>query len=361
MIWKKITINTTVEATDIVASVLFDNGIVGVEIEDKQNLNSDDLKKMYVDIPEILEDDGKSKVNFFVSIGEKINNKFSNVNTNLVDNSYMMSTDNIFTKDEFDSILKNIINDLKSYQDFINMGSLEIEENELDDNVFLNKWKENFKSLEIDNINILPEWEKPKDGMINIYIEPGNAFGTGNHPTTKLCVSAINKIFNEHNNISLLDIGTGSGILSIIAYTLGAKNVVAIDIDENCELNIKENLKLNNINEYGKINDLANDVLFNKRFIYGFGNILENNDLCEIIKTISYDVVVLNILAPVIISMIEKGNISAYLKTGGSLILSGIIEDKKDDVIDTLNKSKSFYDINCKSDGEWVMITCKKR
>ena len=106
MKWKKITINTLVEAADIVASVLFDNGIVGAEIEDNQNLTSEELKKMYVDIPKLNVDDGKSKVSFYVSIGEKLNKEYDN--KELVDSSYMVSNDNIFTESEFEIILNNI-------------------------------------------------------------------------------------------------------------------------------------------------------------------------------------------------------------------------------------------------------------
>ena len=209
MIWKKITINTNVEAADIVASVLFDNNIVGAEIEDNQNLTEDELKRMYVDIPKVNVDDGKSKVSFYVSLGEKIENNLSNVDKNLVDNSYMKSNDNIFTKEEFDTIFENIKIELDDYKSFMDMGSLEIEEKDLDDEIFLNKWKENFKSLEIDNINILPNWEKAKNGKINIFIEPGNAFGTGQHATTKLCVKAIDSIVKKNGNIkNFLDIGS---------------------------------------------------------------------------------------------------------------------------------------------------------
>ena len=362
MIWKKITINTNVEAADIVASVLFDNGIVGAEIEDNQNLSEEDLKKMYVDIPKIYIDDGKSKVSFYVSIGNKKNSNFDNVDKNIIDNSYMKSNDNIFTEAEFKNIMDNINSGLEEYRQFMDMGSLDIEERELNDEEFLNKWKENFKSLVIDDINILPNWEKAKDSKLNIFIEPGNAFGTGQHATTKLCVKAIEKLVNEKGkDLSFLDIGTGSGILSIIAYKLGINRIVAIDIDENCELNLRENLKLNNIDSIDKIVGENYSIDFNKhKFIYGFGNIICDSKLRKIVGSEKYDIIVANILAPVLISLIEQGNIGSFLVGGGSLVLSGIIKEKLNDVLASLNKSACFKDISYDFEDEWAVITCKK-
>ena len=362
MIWKKITINTNVEAADIVASVLFENNIIGAEIEDNQNLSDEDLKKMYVDIPKYNIDDGKSKVSFYVSIGEKKLSKFNNVDNNLIDSSYMSSNDNIFTKSEFEEIFDKIKSELDEYKNFIDMGSLYIEEKDLDDEVFLNKWKENFHSLEIDDINILPNWEKPKPGKTNILIEPGNAFGTGQHATTKLCVKAISDILKSNRDIkNFLDIGTGSGILSIIASKLNAKRVVAIDIDENCELNLLENLKLNCIDSYTKIDKKFElYTMEHSDFIYGFGNIISDVDFRKNVGLIKYDIIVANILAPVLVSLIKAGNISSFLKDGGKLILSGIINEKQEDVISALKGSNCFKNIDVNSEDDWVAITCEK-
>lgn len=360
MIWKKITIDTLVEAADIVASVLFDNNIVGVEIEDNQNLTEEELKKMYVDIPKLNVDDGKSKVSFYVSIGVKDKDNFDTVDKNLVDNSYMMSSDNIFSEEELDTILKNVKNELEEYRNFVDMGNLTFSEELLDDQVFLNKWKQNFKSIKIEDINILPSWEKNvSDKDINIFIEPGNAFGTGQHETTRLCVLAIKDIVNKSNIESLLDIGAGSGILSIIAYKLGVKKVCAIEIDNNCEFNLLENLKLNNINSVKKIDEKNCDIEANYGFIYGFGNVITDEWLKRFLSVKKYDVIVANILAPVIISLIEKADIVSYLNNGGKLILSGIIKEKEIDVRKALEKTGKVNNIVSKVDGEWVSIVCE--
>lgn len=361
MIWKKITINTTVEATDIVASVLFENNIIGAEIEDNQNLSEEELKKMYVDIPKINIDDGKSKVSFYVSIGDKPDDIYKDVDKSVVDISYIKSNDNIFTKKEFDGIMSNIVIELKSYQDFMDMGSLYIEETELDDKNFLTKWKNNFKSLEIDNINILPNWEKPKDDKINILIEPGNAFGTGQHATTKLCVKAIiDKTKSLCKPFSLLDIGTGSGILGIIAHKLDANKVVAIDIDENCEFNLIENLKLNNIKSFSKINsESVNNKVYDSDFIYGFGNVLTDEMFLKSVSSIKYDIVVVNILAPVIISLIKNKILCQLVKSGGYVILSGIITEMKNEVEAALRNEKCYENIEINSENDWVSAVCR--
>ena len=361
MIWKKITIETLSEATDIVASVLFDNNIFGAEIEDNMNLSDEELSQMYVDIPKIKIDDGKAKVSFYVSIGN-IDKKDVKIDNSLIDNSYQMSNDNIFTDEEFDSVIKNIKNNLSDMSSFTNLGKLTFTEEDLDDNIFLNKWKENFKTLNIDNINIVPNFIKEFDkDKLNIFIEPGNAFGTGQHETTKLCVREINKILSNNKIDNFLDIGCGSGILSIIAEKLGAKNVFAMDVDEKVELNLIENLKLNNISNKYKFDENSNvKYLINdaqNKFIYGFGNILTDEWLKNKLSLIKFDVIVANILSPVIISLIEKANIFSYINERGNIIFSGIINDCLDDVLNVIEKYDNIKNIEVNKENEWCSIT----
>lgn len=360
MIWKKITIDTNEEASDIVAGVIYDNGIVGVEIEDNKNLTDEELSKMYVDIPKFKVDDGKAKVSFYVSIGNRDVKSFDGVDKNLIDNSYMMSSENIFTEDEFNEKLANIKTELEEYREFTNMGELKFSEIELDDKVFLNKWKENFKSITIDSVNIIPYFERDKsfEGT-NIYIEPGNAFGTGQHITTKLCIRELKKYITERNTTRVLDIGCGSGILSILSKVLGADTVYAIDVDENVELNLKDNLQLNNIQNVAKITESSiNASSNNDSFIYGFGNVLTDKWLIDELRGEKFDLIVANILAPVIISLIEKGNIFSYVKEGGVVVFSGILIEKSKDVLKTISSHTEVKETIVNKEDEWCSITC---
>lgn len=351
MIWKKITIETLSDASDIVASVLFDNGICGAEIDDNKNLTDYELEKMYVDIPKLKEDDGKAKVSFYISLDNEKKNIDANIDKNIVDDSYKMSTDNIFTKNEFDNIMKNILIELDDYKSFMNMGTLEISEEELDDNIFLNKWKENFKRLDIDNISIIPSFDKDNinkiDNHINVYIEPGNAFGTGQHATTKLCIKAIEKLVKDKKLNSIMDVGCGSGILGIVAKKLGIKTATFIDIDKDVEFNLLENMKLNNIS-VDNIN-------------YYFGNIINDDIFRKKIKPQKYDIVVANILAPVIISLLTIGKIDEYICGNGYFICSGIIREKAENVRNTILKSKKYELIDTYYEDDWVAFIIKRK
>lgn len=352
MIWKKVTIETTNEAADIVASVLFDNGIVGAEIDDTLPLTDEELKKMYVDIPIKKENDGIARVNFFVTIiDKKVESADNNVLNDTVDNSYKYSTDNNFTKEEFNEIINNIKKGLNEYVGFTDMGTLKFSEEELDDKIFLNKWKENFKRIEFDDVHIIPSWEKltehDKDSL-NIFVEPGSAFGTGQHATTKLCVKSIKKVYDDNykdkKDVSLLDVGCGSGILAICALKLGINKEMAIDIDESVELNLKENVALNGLND----------------FKYLFGNLIDDKTFNEKIKKDKYDIVVANILAPVIISLINIANIDEFIKDDGYFICSGILKEKKHEVLSAIGGKKCLKVVYIYEENDWVCIICQK-
>ena len=147
----------------------------------------------------------------------------------------------------------------------------------------------------------------------------------------------------------------------VIAYKLGVNKIVAIDIDENCELNLKENLKLNNIDSNYKMDKMSDSENLDRyEFIYGFGNIIQDNDFRKVIGNYKYNIIVANILAPVLISLIEQGNIASFLLDGGSLVLSGIIKEKLNDVLDSLKDSGCFRNIEYDFEDEWAVITCKK-
>lgn len=375
MIWTKWTIETKYEAADIVASVLFDNGIVGVEIEDNKNMTKSELDEMYVDIPLNKNDDDLANVVFYVSIQNDIEKTSIDDAKDNIDISYMVSKDNIYTKDKFDTIFANIKQDIENYAKFVDLGTLKISSENLDDKVFLNKWKENFKSFEIDNVCIVPSFDKKiSNDNINIFIEPGNAFGTGKHETTKLCIKYINKIItnreatDDYKQISsFLDIGCGSGILGILAHKLNVSEVYAVDVDKNIEMNLKNNFELNDIKAI-KIND-CDDNLDNKtlntydesqKVYYGFGNLIDDDSFRKKILSRPFDMISINILTPIIIKHISNVKICDYLTKDGFLILSGILRENENDLKKLILSDKTLEIIDCSYENEWVAILIKK-
>lgn len=319
MKWTKFSLETTTEAVDLISSMLHDIGIEGIEIEDNIPLSEEDMKKMFVDIlPIIQEDDGVAKVNFYLD-----------------------------PEDTIDDITLKIEEGLKDISQFVSVGSGQITVSETKDIDWVNNWKQYFKPFKIDDtIVIKPTWETLKDINENdlvIEIDPGTAFGTGAHETTKLCIIAIKQYMKPDSVV--LDAGSGSGILSIIANKLGAKEVLGIDIDEHATDYSIENAKINNID--------IEEGLFN----FVTGNIIEDGGIRAKIGLEKYDIVVANILADVIIPLSDV--IGENLKHGGIFITSGIINTKEDAVRAALVKN-NFIIEEVKHMGDWVSFVARK-
>lgn len=244
-------------------------------------------------------------------------------------------------------LLKNIykfIEKLKDDNMNIDLGSLRTETKVLNDEDWANNWKQYFKPFVVsDKIVIKPSWEEYKDsaqGKTILEIDPGMSFGTGQHHTTRLCIEQIIKQINK--DMSVLDMGCGSGILSIAALLLGAKECTGVDIDENAVRIAKENAALNNI--------------FDDRFTVYCGDVTEDNALQGKIGYNKYDMIAVNIIAQIIMGMSET--FPRFLKKGGLVIASGIIEKYLQDVIDNF-ESLGFEIIEINQSEEWVSITAK--
>ena len=220
MKWNKFTLKTRSEVEDIVISTLADVGIEGVEIQDKQPLTESDKKQMFVDImPDIPDDDGIAYLNFYLDVDE-----------------------------DKEKVLADVRAALAEMQEFLDLGECTITESETEDKDWINNWKQYFKQFYVDDILIIPSWEEVKpedrDKMI-IHIDPGTAFGTGMHETTQLCIRQLKKYVTK--DTELLDVGTGSGILSIIALKLGARHAVGTDLDPCAVPAVEENKEVNGI------------------------------------------------------------------------------------------------------------------
>lgn len=319
MKWIKFNLETTTEAVDLISSMLHDIGIEGIEIEDKIPLSEEDKKIMFVDILPILEDDdGIANVNFYLE-----------------------------PEEYSDDILLKVRQGLDEISQFVNIGSGKIRVSETKDIDWVNNWKQYFKPFRIDDtIIIKPTWETLDDlneDDLVIEIDPGTAFGTGSHETTKLCILALKKYMKP--NSVVLDAGSGSGILSIIAKKLGAKELLGIDIDDHATDYAIENAKVNYID------------IKEGQFNFVTGNIIEDGGIREEIGLDKYDIVVANILADVIIPLSDV--ISENLKHGGIFITSGIINTKEDAVRAALLKN-SFIIEEVNHMGDWVSFVAKK-
>ena len=316
MKWNKFTLKTRSEVEDIVISTLADVGIEGVEIQDKQPLTESDKQQMFVDImPDIPDDDGIAYLNFYLDVDE-----------------------------DKEKVLADVRAALAEMQEFLDLGECTITESETEDKDWINNWKQYFKQFYVDDILIIPSWEEVKpedrDKMI-IHIDPGTAFGTGMHETTQLCIRQLKKYVTK--DTELLDVGTGSGILSIIALKLGARHAVGTDLDPCAVPAVEENKEVNGIPV--------------EAFDMMIGNIIDDKEVQDKVGYEKYDIVAANILADVLVPLTPV--IIHQLKKGGIYITSGIIEDKEEVVVEAVKKA-GLEVLEVNHQGEWVSVTARK-
>lgn len=208
-----------------------------------------------------------------------------------------------------------------------------------------NNWKKYFKPIKIgERLVIKPSWEELADpeGRIVLEIDPSSSFGTGTHATTQLCLEALEDIVTD--GCSVLDMGCGSGILSVGAMLLGAGDITGVDIEEDSVRVSTENARMNGI-------DLD-------RFKLHLGNILEDEALADKIGKREYDVVVANIVADVVIAMSPL--FKRYLAPKGTLITSGIITERIEDVVFALDKA-GFRIMDIRRRDDWAAITARHK
>lgn len=316
MKWNKFTLKTRSEVEDIVISTLADVGIEGVEIQDKQPLTESDKQQMFVDImPDIPDDDGIAYLNFYLDVDE-----------------------------DKEKVLADVRAALAEMQEFLDLGECTITESETEDKDWINNWKQYFKQFYVDDILIIPSWEEVKpedrDKMI-IHIDPGTAFGTGMHETTQLCIRQLKKYVTK--DTELLDVGTGSGILSIIALKLGARHAVGTDLDPCAVPAVEENKEVNGIPV--------------EAFDMMIGNIIDDKEVQDKVGYEKYDIVTANILADVLVPLMPV--IVHQMKPGAVYITSGIL-DVKEEVVKEAVVAAGLEVVEVTHQGEWVSVTARK-
>ena len=316
-------IETTVDAEDIVAAVLSDCGIEGIEIQDSKPWTREELDEIFVDEVPLNKDipEGTAFIAFYLSEEDD--------------------------KERLLTEIRSALEDMKAWIE-IPYGPLSISSSDIKDEDYINSWKQYFHAFSIElegkrKLGIIPSWEESADiaesSDILIHIDPGTAFGTGAHETTKLCIMALSKYVRQGSRI--LDIGTGSGILSMAAFKLGAVQIAATELDKNAIPAVKENLEKN---------DLAD-----ADFRLVMGDLVTDPDCRKDVGN-DYDIVVANILPIVLIPLTSV--MKELVKPSGILIYSGILTEKAPAVRQAL-KENGFDIIEEKQMGEWCAIISK--
>ena len=409
MKWKKYTIYTTTEAEDLVSLMLNEAGVEGVQIEDNVPLSDTDTKGMFIDIlPELPPDDGSSRLSFFLRLAddseEQGNVKVADaegtaeatVNSAAIDDDFADKSeasaskeseisdvtvaactdtcvescadsaksedrsysieDKIWSEDEIKALLETVRAELDEMRSYTDIGEGRIVEGVTEDTDWRDNWKQFFKPIKVDDFLIKPTWEdipselkaEAESGELKVIeIDPGTAFGTGSHETTQLCMAALKDYIKPGDTV--LDIGTGSGILGIGAIKLGADKVAATELDEMCKPSIMDNISYNDIGE--------------DSFRLFIGNVIGDEATISAVREQApsgYDVVIANILAPVIAMLAEAGNVDALIKQGGIFITSGIIDTKLDEVRAAFEANPAWELLKVNAKGEWTSIIAKR-
>lgn len=250
--------------------------------------------------------------------------------------------DNLYGREQLSQI-KSALQSVKETEKELDLGSLEVTMKNVEEEDWANNWKKYFKPFPVgDKIMIKPSWEElpAQTDKIILKIDPGHIFGTGTHETTQLCMELIEKYVKKDDMV--LDIGCGSGILSIASLLLDAKEADAVDIDPNAIQIAYENSDRNDIDR--------------NRYHVKAGNILEDKELQASYSGKKYDLVAANIVADVIIALTKQ--VPDYIKDGGIFLCSGIITERKEDVLEAL-KAAGFAVLDIKEKTSWVAIATR--
>ncbi len=317
MDWLELKIDTSHAGLDAVTELLEQQGVIGVMIDDEADFQSflENNRQYwdYVDEELLAQKKGVSRVTFYLERNENALGTVAAVRIAM-------------------AALK------KEHPEYAPM-LLTMED--VADEDWENNWKQFYKPMEIGNrLLVVPEWEEAHGGeRVKLVLNPGLTFGTGSHATTRLCLQALDT--HIHGGESVLDLGCGSGILSIAALRLGAARAFACDIDEKCVDVAYENAALNGI---GK-----------DRYTVRWGDVLSDEALRQEMGG-GYDVVVANIVADVIMGL--SGSVRPFLKAGGLFLCSGIIDDRAEEVLAKL-KGDGWDVFEQRSSEGWFSYLCQ--
>ncbi len=348
MEWTKYTIHTTEAAEDLIGYMLSEMGIIGVEIEDKVPVTAAENGGYFGDVvPEQPENDHKSKISFYLkkSPGEGLVSEAYDPGTGPIDRSGESESDRkereILQADPAE-VLAKVRENLAEIATYCDIGEGTITEEVTGEEDWVNNWKNYFHQFTVSGVRIVPSWEEAEDGGedVVLHIDPGTAFGTGAHESTQLAIEGLRKYLKPGDRV--LDIGTGSGILGMLAAKLGAAFVFATDLDPNVPAALEENLTKNDI--------------CRENFGFILGDIATNAAVKEAAGE-GYDLVLANIIAEILAGITP--HVPRHIKKGGIYITSGILITHADLVREALAEA-GFTVMEEKNMGEWMSIVARK-
>lgn len=313
MDYTKVTIYTNSEGVELVSASLYDLGILGVQIMDKN------------DFEEFM----SQNLRAWDMVDEELISSMMSKETQV---SFYLENN-----DELGGMLESVKSMAKELAGAGGYGRMKVEETAVKEEDWANNWKKYYKPLRIgEHIVIKPTWEEAelKENDVVVELDPGMAFGTGSHASTHMCLEFLEKTIKKGDKV--LDIGTGSGILGIAALKLGAESVTAVDIDPLAVKTAKENALLNGYSE--------------PEFTVFEGDLADK-------VTGEYDVVLANIVADIICELSE--NVCKYIKKDGKFITSGII-DFKAEKVKTALKDNGINILEGKNQKDWHSFLCDK-
>ncbi|MCH3964691.1 MAG: 50S ribosomal protein L11 methyltransferase [Clostridium sp.] len=307
--WMEVSIATTSEAVEAVSGILYNTGVSGVSIEDPEDI---EFKRKHPEDWDYFD------------------------NSLLKIKDYSLIKAYLKEDGDFEEKLSYIRRSIDNLSEFgIDKGRGTVKACKVNEEDWENNWKRYYRPTRAGkNIVIVPIWENYEEqkGDITVKLDPGMAFGTGTHETTRMCIKQLERYVD--GNCTVFDIGTGSGILSITAARLGAGHVVGVDFDEVAVKSAEENINYNDISNIEILHGNLMDVVHGKA-----------------------DIIVANIIADIIIPLSDE--VKSFLNKDGIFISSGIIEGRQDEVIDKLKKCDYFNIENIDRDGEWFCITAR--
>ena len=334
MKWMRFRVRTRTEAEDILISFMEDIGLSGAQIEDNVPLTAAEKEQMFVDIlPEGPADDGTAVLSFFLEETE---------------DGKLVVDETLQTPEEVREKMTAKIEEIRAFCE-VGEGTVTIDETE--DIDWINNWKQYFHQFWIDDVLVIPSWEEPEKVMENgkekvpglvFHIDPGTAFGTGMHETTQLCIRELRKYITP--DTVLLDVGTGSGILALLALKLGIRSAVGTDLDPCAAPAIEDNIAANGVDP--------------ALFKVILGNLIDDPEVQKEVGEERYDVVLANILPDVLIPLTPQA--VRCMKPGAVYITSGILIERAESVKEAM-RAAGLEVTGMTEQGEWCCVVGRKK